>query len=435
MPSISIPYDFVPRWYQLPLWRYMQKGGFQKKRAVCVWHRRGGKDLNSINLIATAMMERPGLYWHLFPTYAQGKKIAWDGKTKAQRPFLDAFPKDLVGSKNHTEMKLVLKTGAIYQVVGADKPDSLVGPNPVGIILSEWSLMSPKIWEFLMPILAENDGWAIFIFTPRGKNHGFKMLNLAKVNPNWFHSVLPNSITKVVPKEAVDEMRNSGMSEEMIMQEMEVSFDAPIQGSYYGRLINLAEKEGRICRVPWEPKLPVNTAWDIGVGDSTSIWFYQQYGMEIRVIDYYENSGEGLPHYVKILKERDYVFGRHYAPHDIEVREFTSGRSRWDIARGLGIKFEVGSMLPVDEGIENVRGLLGRCWFDAVKCEHGIEALKQYHKEWDDDKQCFRDKPEHDWASHPADAFRELAMSLKNRPKFEKKPQQQAVSDYDMLSV
>jgi hypothetical protein len=435
MPQISIPYDFEPRWYQLNLWRHMQLNGFRKKRGVWVVHRRGGKDLNSINLIATAGMERPGLYWHLFPTYAQGKKIAWDGKTKAGRPFLDAFPKELIKSKNHTEMKLTTHNGIIYQVVGADKPDSLVGANPVGVILSEWSLMAPFVWELLQPILAENDGWCLFIFTPRGKNHGWKMLEMAKKNPNWFWEVLPNSVTKVIPDEAVQEMKDSGMSEEMIAQEIEVSFEAPVQGSYYGKLINAAETQGRITRVPWEPRLPVHTAWDLGVGDSTSIWFYQQYGLEVRLIDYYENSGEGLPHYAKILKEKDYAYGRHFAPHDIEVREFTSGKSRWDTARSLGIRFEVGKQLPIDEGIEAVRGLLPRCWFDSVKCEKGIEGLKQYHKEWDDDKQCFRDKPEHDWSSHPSDAFRELAMSIKSRPKNRGEQQTTADSQYDMLNV
>lgn len=195
MPEIIIPYDFEPRWYQRGLWSYMQRGGMRRKRAVFVAHRRSGKDLNCIHLASTGMAERPGLYWHVFPTYAQGKKIVWDGKTKAGRPFLDAFPKELVAAKNHTEMKITLKTGGIYQVIGADKPDSLVGPNPFGIIFSEWSLMSPSVWDLFQPILAENEGWAIFNYTPRGKNHGWKMLELARKNPAWFWAVLPNSFT------------------------------------------------------------------------------------------------------------------------------------------------------------------------------------------------------------------------------------------------
>ena len=347
----------------------MQKGSFKKKRAVVVAHRRYGKDLNAIHLCAVSAMERVGLYWHLFPTYAQGKKIAWDGKTKEGKPFLSAFPAELVSSKNHTEMKITLKNGSIYQVVGADKPDSLVGPNPVGIILSEWSIMSPAIWEFLMPILAENDGWAIFIFTPRGKNHGYKMLHAAmnemkNANKNWFAAVYANSFTKVISAEAIQEMRIAGMTEEMIMQEIECSFDAPVVGSYYGKLMNAAEASKRVGNVPWEPRLPVHTAWDLGVGDSTTIWFYQIYGMEVRVIDYYEASGEGLPHYAKVLEKKPYSYGMHYAPHDIEVRELSSGKSRFEAARSLGIKFQVGKQFPIEEGIEAVRNLIPRCWFD-----------------------------------------------------------------------
>jgi hypothetical protein len=435
MPEISIPYDFEPRWYQRPLWSYFQKGGFKKKRGVMVMHRRGGKDLNAINLIATSTMEEPGLYWHLFPTYAQGKKIAWDGKTKTGRSFLSAFPEQLVAGKNNTEMKITLKNNSIYQVVGADKPDSLVGPNPKGIVFSEWSIMNPKIWEFLQPILAENDGWALFIYTPRGRNHGWKMLQMAMNNPRWYAAVMGNDYTKVLDESAIQEMRDSGMSEEMIQQEVFCSFDAPLQGSYYGKLMEKAEKEGRITNVPYESRLPVHTAWDLGVGDTCNIWFYQVYGFEIRVIDHYENNGEGFAHYAKVLRERNYVYGRHYAPHDIDVREISTAKTRWQTAKDLGIKFEIGKQLPIDEGIEAVRALLPRCYFDKAKCENGLEALKMYHKEYDEDKMLFKDKPCHDWASHCADAFRELSLSVKDRVKHQKKPQEKALSEYDLLKA
>lgn len=438
--TLSIPYNFTPRDIQKALWRFMQKGGFKKKRAVVVAHRRWGKDLNAIHLAFTAAVERPGLYWHVFPTYAQGKKIAWDGKTKEGKPFLEAFPKEMVVSTNHTEMKKTFRNGAIYQVVGADKPDSLVGANPVGIIMSEWSLMNPSVWELVMPILAENEGWAIFIFTPRGKNHGWKKLKEAMKemelkNPNWFAAVYKNSETHVIPEEAIEEMRKAGMPEEMIEQEIECSFEAAITGAYYGKEIAVLEKNNRICNLPYEVRLPVNTAWDLGVGDSTAIWFYQVYGHEIRIIDYYEASGEGLPHYAKVLGGKPYVYGSHYAPHDIEVKELGSGKTRRETAAQLGIKFVVGKQFPIDEGIEATRSLLPRCWFDRGKTEKGLEALKQYHKDWDDDKQTFRDKPCHDWSSHAADAFRELSMSFKNRPRFAIKPQIKAINDYDCLAI
>lgn len=428
--EISFPYGYDPRWYQEPLWKFMQTGG---KRAIAVWHRRGGKDLTAINLTATLSMLKVGLYWHMFPTYAQGKKIAWDGKTKEGKPFRDAFPKELVSSVNNTEMKMTLSTGQIYQVVGADKPDSLVGPNPLGIIFSEWSLMSPVIWDLMQPILAENGGWAIFIFTPRGKNHAYKMLNKAKKNPRWFTEILPNSITKVISQEAIQEMKDAGMSEEMLAQEIECSFEAPVEGSYYGRLINKAEEQGRVCNVHWEPKLLVNTAWDLGIGDYMSIWFYQIYGMEIRIIDFYQNSGEGLEHYAKVLQEKDYVYGQHFAPHDITVRELSDGKSRLEKARSLGIRFVVGKQYEVSDGIESVRSILPRCWFDEKKTELGLECLKQYHKEYDENNKVFRDRPAHDWSSHAADSFRELAWSLRNRPKTPKKPQDVAQQEYNLF--
>jgi phage terminase large subunit len=430
--EIEFPVNYEPRWYQQPLWQFIESGG---TRAVAVWHRRAGKDLNAINIAATLSMQKVGLYWHLFPTYAQGKKIAWDGKTRDGKPFLNAFPESLIVSKNNTEMKITLSTGQIYQVVGADKPDSLVGANPIGVILSEWSLMNPKIWDLIQPILAENGGWAIFIFTPRGKNHAYKMLQMAKKNPKWFAEVLPNSVTKVIHPDAVQEMRDSGMSDEMVAQEIECSFEAPVEGSYYGKLINKAEEEGRVCSVPWEPKLLVNTSWDLGMNDSMSIWFYQRYGFEVRIIDYYQNSGEGLQHYAKILREKDYVYDRHFAPHDIEVRELSDGKSRREKAKALGIRFEVGKQHEILDGIEQVRSTLPMCWFDEKKTEFGLECLKQYHKEWDEVRAVFRDNPAHDWSSHAADSFRELAWSLKNRPKKKSVEQTVAQSDYDMMGI
>jgi hypothetical protein len=237
-----------------------------------------------------------------------------------------------------------------------------------------------------------------------------------------------------VSEQGIEEMKRDGMSDEMIAQEMEVSFEAPVAGSYYGKLINDAENSGRVTNVPWESRLPVHTAWDLGIGDYMSIWFYQVYGMEIRIIDFYENCGEGLAHYAKKIGEKPYVYGRHHAPHDIEVRELGTGKSRLEVGRDLGIRFIPGKKLPVDEGIEAVRGLLPRCWFDRDKTESGREALKQYHKEFDEDKRTYRDKPDHDWSSHAADAFRELAQSIKRQPKVRERTQERAEADYDPLA-
>jgi len=389
--------------------------------------------LNAVHLICTKAHERIGTYWHLFPTYAQGKKIAWDGKTKDGIPFRAAFPKQLVASVNNTEMKITLKNGSIYQIIGADKPDSLVGANPIGIVYSEWSIMNPSLRNLLRPILAENEGWELFIYTPRGNNHGKKTMEKAQKDPKWFSQVLTVDDTKAISLEAIQEDRDDGMPEEMIQQEYYCSFEAPIVGAYYGKQIQTIEKLGQITRVPWESALPVHTAWDLGIGDSMVIWFYQQLNDEIRLIDYYECSGEGLPYYIKFMKEKPYVYGNHYAPHDIKVRELGTGKSRWEVARSLGITFRIVNRQSVEDGIEAVRAILPRCWFDEEKTEPGVMGLKEYHKEWDDMNKVFKNTPHHNWASHPADGFRMLALSVKETHRRKKNLPQSAESEYDVL--
>lgn len=412
MSTIKVPIDWQPRPYQLALWKFLEGGG---KRAVAVWHRRAGKDLSSINWCAVSALTRPGLYWHLFPTYNQGRKIAWDGMTRDGRKFLEHFPKEMWEAVNNTEMRLTLKNGSIYQVVGTDNVDRLVGANPVGVVFSEYSLQDPRAWNYIRPILAENGGWALFIYTARGRNHGYDLLNMAKKNESWFQQVLTVEDTRAIPIEAVDEERASGMPEEMIQQEFYCSFDAPLVGSYYGNAMARLLADGHLGKIPYDPVLEVHTAWDLGVGDSTSIVFFQMSGNEIRLIDYYENSGEGLPHYVKILREKEYVYGDHFAPHDIQVRDFSTGKSRIEVARELGVKFRIVANLRIDDGIEAVRSVLPRCYFDETKTAHLIEALRQYRKDFDDKNKVFRDKPMHDWTSHPADAMRYLALGIRDR--------------------
>jgi phage terminase large subunit len=440
--DLTIPHEWAPRKYQLPLWSFLEGGG---KRAAAVWHRRAGKDLFALNWCATASVQRPGVYWHLFPTYNQGRKIAWDGFTKAGRRFIDHIPEQLVSAKNNTEMKLTLKTGGVYQVVGTEDPDRLVGANPVGCIFSEYSLQDPRAWDMIRPILAENEGWAVFIYTARGKNHGWKLLELARkevalakkeARPSrWFAEVLTVTDTQAVPAATIEQERADGMPEELIQQEFFCSFEAPVVGAYYAKQMAAAAKEGRITKVPWDPVLQVHTVWDLGVADSCAIIFYQQYGMEKRIIDYYENSGEGLAHYIKKLGEKEYVYGKHTAPWDIEVRELGTGKSRLETARSLGIKFEVLKQSSVEDGIEMARNLLASCWFDEEKCERLIAALREYCKEWDEKLKCFKDRPLHNWTSHPADAFRYLAMGQPRKKKYgDRPPQERAEGDYDVHS-
>lgn len=436
--EVKLPYNWEARDYQKPLLKALETGC---KRAVAVWHRRAGKDLTALNWTITQMVERVGTYWHILPTYNQGRKIIFDGMTDEGRRYMDMFPPDLIARKpNETEMKVTFKNHSIWQVVGSDNYNAIVGPNPVGCVFSEYALQNPQAWDFIRPILSANDGWAIFLFTPRGHNHGYKLFNDAKLlaaeNPNeWFVELLTVDHTvNVIPHERIEKDRAEGMADEMIQQEYFCSFEAPLFGSYYGKLLAQAEAEGRIGNVPYEPGVLVSTWWDLGVGDATAIWFGQAVGQEIHLIDYYETSGEGLNHYKKILQEKPYNYAQHWAPHDIEVRELGTGKSRRETARELGIDFQLAPNFPVDDGINAARMILPRCWFDQKKTKEGIEALKQYHKEWDDKARHFKDHPCHDWASHGADAFRYFAVSYQRDEIRDPRRQTRALTEYDPYS-
>jgi phage terminase large subunit len=380
------------------------------KRLVLVWHRRAGKDKTSWNLMIKAACLRVGTYFYILPTYTQAKKVIWDAIDRDGFRVIDHIPPELRAGVNHSEMKVTLTNGSVIQLVGSDNIDSIVGTNPLGLVFSEYSLQSPLAWQFLQPIVIENGGWALFEFTPRGQNHAADLYDEASRRPEWFASLLTVEDTGVLSGAQLAEV-TVGMSEELVRQEFYCDFEAGNEGSYYGRLLAEAKDGARIGRVIPEPGLAVHTSWDLGVGDATAVWFFQLVGRERRYIDYYENSGEGLPHYIRELQRRNYVYGRHFAPHDIEVREFSSGTSRIDTARQLGIRFEVIPQHTLEDGIEAARLLLPRCWFDSERCKDGIAALRAYHKAFDDKRQTWRDRPEHDWSSHAADAFRYGAMA------------------------
>ncbi len=421
---VRIPYKYQPRGYQLKAWGELEHG---RKRVVLVWHRRAGKDLMLLNRTICATQERVGVYWHVFPAAKQGRKIIWDGVTKDGRPFLDYWPQQIIAERNATEMRLKLTNGSVWQVVGSDNyNDALIGGNPCGLVISEYALQNPSCWNYLRPILAENGGWAAFAFTPRGKNHGSDLYEMARKNPEWFCERLTVDDTKAIPLAAIEEERQAGMPDELIEQEFYCSFQAALVGAYYGKQMRQAEDEMRVGNIPHEPLLPVETWWDIGMDDCTSIWFAQRVGREIRLIDYYENNNEGLPHYAKVIKDKTYTYDRHVLPHDVKVRELGTGRSRLETLRFLlqtpEERFKVARKLEVADGINAVRSILPRCWFDATKCERGIEALKQYQRDWDDDKKTFKDEPRHDWASHAADAFRYGAVMQKDPPEYRGRP-------------
>ena len=421
--ELAIPNDWDCMDHQAHLWADMDSG---KKRAVAVWHRRAGKDSTALNYTCAQAIEKTGVYWHMLPTQTQARKVVWDGIDRLGRKMIhQVFPKQIRKSKHNHEMKIELINGSIWQLCGSDNYDSLVGANPSGVIFSEWSLCNPASWDFIRPILAENGGWAIFIYTARGKNHGFKMAQMARKNPSWHYSMFTVEDTRredgsrIITQEAIQEDKDSGMSDDMVQQEYYCSFDVAIPGAYYAKEIASARFDKRICSIPIDPTLDVHTYWDLGISDMMTIWFVQAIGKEVRLIAYYENNNEGMAHYIQYLdsfqKAHRIQYGQHYAPHDIEVRELMSGKSRRDTARDMGIVFYVIPKIGISEGIEAVRRLFPSIWIDENRCEQGLNCITSYHRDYDEKKQVFHDQPVHDWSSHGADGLRGLAVSYDQR--------------------
>lgn len=374
---------------------------------------------------ACAAHQRIGNYWHLLPEAAQARKAIWEAINPhtGKRRVDEAFPRELRETTRQNEMAIRFKCGSMWQVVGSDNYNSLVGSPPVGIVCSEHALADPQAWAYLRPILAENDGWAIFITTPRGRNHAAAMYDGAKADPAWFAELLPAERTGVftpdqLATERAELERENGPDdgEAIYRQEYECSFEAALRGAYYGHAMEAAEKDGRIGAAPWIADLPVHTAWDLGRRDLTTIWFFQLVGGnrgEIRCIDYLENNGVDISWYAKELDRRPYKYGTHCLPHDADSEHLAAARSIAGTLAALGHRNQrvLARTDNVNQEINATRMVLGRCRFDAQKCERGIAALRAYRKAWNEDRRVFMDRPLHDWASHGADAFRTLAMA------------------------
>ncbi len=442
MPRISIPNNWDPRHYQQELWDYLEAGG---RRACVVCHRRWGKDDVALHYAATHLHKRVANGWHMLPHYAQARKAVWNAVNAhtGKRRIDEAFPKALRKRTNEQEMFIEFKNGSTWQLIGSDNYNALVGSPPALVTFSEWALANPSAWAYLSPILMENDGTALFLYTPRGMNHGFSLYENARQNSDWLalrQSASETGIfTEAQLKAAMAEyvaLYGEEEGESLYEQEYNVSFEAAILGSYYGRLIARLEKDDRICSVPHDPALPVYTAWDLGIHDSTAVWFAQIAGREIRIIDYYEISGQSLSDTAKVLlNQRPYTYADHYLPHDVEIREMTSGQSRRRTLENLGLRpIRPGARLPVADGINAVRNLLPKCVFDTKKCAKGLNALRQYRRDYDAKNQVYRQQPVHDWASHGADAFRELAVNLYDR-RGNASQQPYAITDYDVFNL
>ena len=300
--KIQVPAQgWKPRPYQLPLLKYMSQNK-RGLRAVIAWHRRAGKDLTSINIMAVKALQRKGLYLYIGPFNNQIRRIIWQGQDGGGRKFIDFIPRELVARKLEQDMAIHLTNGSVIQLLGADNPDKLVGINPVGIVFSEYSLCDPVAWQLTNPILAENGGFMLANGTPRGQNHFYDILLRAQADKNWYSSHLSVLDTKAVSPEDLRTARKEQNNEAKFQSEFMCSFHTPIEGAYSGSIMSrLYAKEQVVADIPVEPSLPVHTAWDLGMDDSTSIWFFQLFGKEIRFVNYIENSGEGLPYYAREL--------------------------------------------------------------------------------------------------------------------------------------
>jgi hypothetical protein len=402
---------FVPRFYQAPIIDSIENKGY--RRVLAILPRRAGKDITAFNLCIRQCLKKVCVIYYIFPTYSQGKKVIWDSITNSGDRILDYIPDELVESKNSQEMKIRFKNGSLLQIVGSDNFDSLMGTNPQGVVFSEYALQDPRAYQYIRPILTANQGWALFLSTPRGKNHLWELYEIAARSDEWFCYKLTVEDTKHISLFDIEKEKSDGlMSDDLIQQEYYTSFTMGVEGSYYAKYLDKMRIKNQIGMVPYETGFKVNTAWDLGMRDSTTIIFFQVIGQTIRIIDCYENSKHGLEHYISIIKQKEYIYGKHIAPHDIKVREFTSGISRIEKAKQLGINFTIAPDLSIEDGIEAVRSALSKIWIDDSNCAPLLKALENYRQEYDNRHKIYKSHPLHDWSSHWADAMRYLCISL-----------------------
>lgn len=397
---IEIPYK--PREQQLAIHDLMD----EKRFGVVVAHRRMGKTVSAINhIIKDAILNQKEAprYAYIAPTYGQAKRVAWD--------YLVKYADPLGGSSNISELRVDFWDRRI-QLYGSDNPEALRGQYFDGVILDEIGDQNPKIWtDIVRPALADRKGWCLFIGTPKGHNHFKELRDRAEKEEGWGLLEFKASETGVVDEAELKAAKNE-MGESKFRQEFECSFDAPIEGSFYGEMLNELEDKKHMQEIPREELSRTFTAWDLGMGDSTSIWVAQLVGTEVRLIDYYENHGVGLDHYVKWIRDNDYIKAEHILPHDVRVRELGSGKSRLEMLEEAGLEIKIAPRMGLDDGIQAVRRLLPRCWFNVPKVQTGLNCLRNYRRDYDEKRKIFYERPLHDWSSHGSDSFRYLALGL-----------------------
>lgn len=417
--EVKLPIAWRPRPHQVELWQALVGGAL---RADVAAHRRWGKDEVALHWAGWAAQKRVGGYWHLLPEASQGRKAIWDAVNPhtGRRRIEEAFPPQVQPVFKDSEMKVEFGNGSTWQVLGSDNYDRLVGSSVAGVVMSEWALAKPEAWTYIRPILLENDGWALFLWTPRGRNHATRAFESRRADAEWFCLKSPATATEVFTPEQLAreraelaaELGSAEEGEARFASEYLVDFDAAAPGAYYASLLSEAERAGRIGRVPADPSLRVDTAWDLGIDDYTAVWFFQQAGREVRVVDYFETSGAGLPAIVaEAIAAKPYLWGTHHLPHDVMVRELATGRSRYETLGSLGLsRISVGAAADPEERVNAARLMIPMCWFDAERCGLGLERLRAYRKRWSRATRSYAG-PLHDQASHGADAFGEFALN------------------------
>ena len=432
MAEIILPHNgWKPRHYQRKAWDYLRGGG---RHAELIWHRRSGKDDICLHFETISAIKRQATYWHMLPEYSQARKAIWDAINPhtGKRRIDEAFPMELRKRTRDQEMQIQFINGSVWQVVGSDNFNALVGTAPAGITYSEWALANPSARAYLRPIIAENNGWQIFITTPRGRNHAHTTFKAAEKDPNSFAQKLSALDTGILDDARLEQELQFYINEfgqdygkAMFEQEYLCSFDAAIMGSYYGSQCRDVEASGRLTRVEYDRQYPVHTAWDLGYSDDTSIWFYQVIVGEVRVLKYYGASGLTMDDYFDVLSSTGYNYGIHWFPHDARAKTLASGgKSIQEMAQSkLGIsKVRIVPSLSVQDGIQAARQMFPKCWFDKDGTEEGFECLAQYQREWDDSKKAFHERPKHDFTSHAADSFRMMAIAWREEYKEAKRP-------------
>ena len=406
--EVILPY--APRPAFLPFHSRSQRWG------CLVAHRRAGKTVAAINDIiraaATCKTAFP-LFGYIAPYRSQAKSVVWD--------YLKNFAQPIILDSNEAELTVTLMNGAKIRLFGADNADAMRGLGFDGCYLDEYGDFRPSVWgNIVRPALSDKMGWCVFGGTPKGKNQFWNIYETARQNPaEWFLLRLPASSSGLLPPSELKAAR-AQLTEDQYLQEMETSFEASILGSFYGTELREAEEQGRITNIAVDPNVPVHSAWDLGYRDDTSVWWYQVIRGEIHVVDFYSVSGANIQELAQVITDRGYRYGKHYLPHDAKAKTLASGGKSIieQLAQHLGLgTLSIVPDLSVQDGIQAVRQMLPRVWFDN-RCYEGIEALKQYQREYDEDKKAFRQTPRHDWTSHPADAFRMMAISWRNEPVF-----------------